>query len=235
MPLVRWYRSLYLACVHDALGLMEKMERSKESEELCLKALDIDPFDELLIEFHLKALISQGKYTEALDEYKRMEMMFFDVLGVSFSENLRSMYSKIQHPADEPDIPLDDLLEDWLKDADTPGAYYCDASVFKTFYQIESRSVPRTGRTAFIVRFDTKHEPKMRGGGIVKQLSIAIPNCLRMGDLFTRVSPSQYMLILYSLTYEDCKMLINRILRAVDSKYLPQLIGTTIRHIGPID
>jgi len=32
MPLVRWYRSLYLACVHDALGLMEKMERSKESE-----------------------------------------------------------------------------------------------------------------------------------------------------------------------------------------------------------
>ena len=234
MPLVRWYRTMYLGCVHDALEILDKTGRSVEAEALCMKALGIDPFDEQLIEHHLKALISQDKREEALSIYKKMEAMFFDVLGVNFSDNLRALHSEIQHPDVKKETTLDELMEEWLEDADFPGAYYCDASIFKTLFQIESRSVPRSGRAAFIVRFDTEHEPKTKDGGIMKQLGMAIPGCLRMGDLFTRFSPSQYLIMLYSLTYEDCKMLVNRILRAVDSKHLPKLITTSIKHISPI-
>ena len=234
MPLVRWYRTLYLGCVHDALELLDGLGQSSQAEELCTKALCIDPFDEQLIEHHLKALILQDKNTEALSVYKKMEEMFFDVLGVNFSDNLRALYSSIQKPEFKKEMTLDELIEEWLVDADFPGAYYCDASIFKTLFQIESRSVPRSGRAAFIVRFDTEHEPKQKDGGIMKQLGMAIPGCLRMGDLFTRYSPSQYLIMLYSLTYEDCKMLVNRILRHVDSKYLHKLTGTTIKHVSPI-
>ena len=235
IPLVRWYRTLYLGCVHEALKLLDELGRSVEAEELCTRALCIDPFDEQLIEHHLKALVLQDKTEEALDVYKKMESMFFDVLGVNFSDNLRSLYNQIQHPDVNKEMTLDELLDSWLRDAEFPGAYYCDASIFKTLFQIEARSVPRSGRTAFIVRLDTKHEPKMRDGGIMKQLGEAIPKCLRMGDLFTRCSPNQYMIMLYSLTYEDCKMLINRIIRSIDSKYLPKLVATTIRHVSPVD
>jgi len=235
IPLVRWYRTMYLGCVHDALEILDELGRSIEAEQLCTKALRIDAFDERLIEHHLRALLSQEKNDEALEVYKTMETMFFDVLGVNFSENLRSLYNKIQHPDMRKDIPLDELLEEWQIDADFPGAYYCDASMFKSLYQIETRSVPRSGRTAFIVRFDTKHEAKSKDGGIMKQLGLVIPGCLRMGDLYTRCSPHQYMLMLYSLTYEDCKMLINRILRAIDSKHLPKLIGTSICHVSPVE
>jgi len=235
MPLVRWYRSLYLGCVHDALVLLEAAERYIDAEALCAKALCIDPFDEKLIEYHLRALISQGKNAEALEEYKRMETMFFDVLGVNFSDSVRSLYSAIQHQDQQKETPLEDLLAEWLKDADFPGAYYCDAGMFKTLFQIESRSVPRSGRTAFLVRFDTKLETNAKDGGVMKQLGLAIPGCLRMGDLFTRYSPNQYMLMLYSLTYEDCKMLVNRVLRAVDSKHLPKIIGTSVKHVTPLE
>jgi len=234
IPLVRWYRTLYLGCVHDALKLMNGLDRNVEAEQLCTRALCIDPFDEQLIEYHLKALISQDKTEEALRIYKKMEAMFFDVLGINFSDNLRSLYNRIQHPDIKKELTLDEVIEEWLKDADFPGAYYCDASIFKTLFQIETRSVPRSGRTAFIIRLDTKHEPKMRDGGVMRQLGVAIPGCLRMGDLFTRCSPNQYMLMLYSLTYEDCKMLVNRILRSVDNKYLSKIVGTTIRHVTPL-
>ena len=101
--------------------------------------------------------------------------------------------------------------------------------------QIESRSVPRSGRTAFIVRFDTKHDPKAKDGGIMKQLGAVIPECLRMGDLYTRCSPNQYLLMLYSLTYEDCKMLINRILSKIGTKHLHNLTGTSLRHIKSVE
>jgi len=235
IPLVRYYRTLYLGCVHDAVDLLDELGRSAIAGELCTRALCIDPFDEQLIEHHLKALIAQDKIDEALKFYKKMETMFYDVLGVNFSDNLRSLHSKIQYQEAKSKMSLDDLLDEWLSDADVPGAYYCDASMFKTLYQIEARSVPRSGRTAFIIRFDTKHEPKGKDGGIMKQLGLAIQGCLRMGDLFTRSSPSQYMILLYSLTQEDCQMLINRILRTIDSKHLPNMIGTQFKHITPIE
>jgi DNA-binding SARP family transcriptional activator len=234
MPLARWYRSMYLNCAHSALELLIKKGQNAKSEELCVKALSIDQFDEALLGYYLRALMAQGKNTEALDAYKKMESMYYDILGVNLSDNLRALYNQIQKPQLKEGIPLDVVLTDWLEGADTPGAYYCDLSVFKLIYQIESRSEPRTGRTAYIVRFDTRHEPGLKGGGVMKQLSKAIPNNLRMGDLFTRSGPSQYMLMLHSLTYEDCKSLINRIMYSVDARYLPKIIGTSIKPVKPI-
>ena len=234
MPLARWYRSMYLSCAHDSLELLTKNGRNVEAEELCVKALRVDPFDEVMLGYHLRALLAQGKNAEALAAYKKMESMFYDILGVYFSDNLRALYNQIQRPLIKDGIPLDTVLSDWLEGADSPGAFYCDLSVFKTMYQIESRSVPRSGRTAYIVRFDTKHDPGVKGGGVMKQLGIAIPCNLRMGDLFTRSGPSQYMLMLHSLTYEDCKSLIDRIMYALDARFLPKIIGTSIKPVIPI-
>ena len=234
LPLSRWYRSMYFSCVHRAIELLSDAGRITESEQLCTKALRIDPFDEIMLEYHLRSLLAQGKNTEALDQYKKMETMYYDVLGVNFSDSLRALYNQIQHPGVRDGVSLEETLDSWLEGADTPGAFYCDPSVFKTLFQIESRSVPRTGRTAYIVRFDAIHEPGARGGGVMAQFAKAIPATLRMGDLFTRSGPGQYLLMLSSLTYEDCKMLIDRIMYSLDAKYLSKVIGTSIKPVTPI-
>ena len=234
MPLSRWYRSLYIGCVHDALDLLTAAGRTVEAGELCVNALRLDPFDEKMLEHHLRSLLAQGKNTEALSEYKRMETMFYDVLGVSFSDNLRVLYSQIQRPVIKEGASLEAVLDEWIDGADFNGAYYCDLSEFRTLFRIESRSVPRSGRTAYIVRIDTKHDPGAKSGGVMKQLGMVIPINLRMGDLYTRASPGQYMLMLHSLTYENCKDLINRILHSLDSKHLNKIIGTTIKPVRPL-
>ena len=234
LPLARWYRSMYINCVHKAIKLLTDEGRIAEGEELCTKALRIDPFDEEMLEYHLRALLAQGKNTEALEQYKRMESMYFDMLGVNFSDNLRALYNQIQQPTAQAGVTLEDTLSEWLEGADTPGAFYCDPGVFKTMYQIESRSVPRTGRTAYIVRFDAIHEPNVKGGGVMSQFAKAITATLRMGDLYTRSGPGQYMLMLHSLTYEDCKMLIDRIMYSLDAKYLPKVLGTSIKAVAPL-
>jgi len=82
--------------------------------------------------------------------------------------------------------------------------------------------------------FDTKHEAEAKGGGVMKQLGAIIPNKLRMGDLFTRSSPNQFIVMLHSLTYEDCKMLVDRIMQDLDSKFLTKVIGTTIKPLTPV-
>jgi DNA-binding SARP family transcriptional activator len=160
IPLARWYRSMYINCAHDALELLTRKGHSVEAEELCAKALRTDPFDERLLEYRLRSLLAQGKNTEAIDEYKRMETMFYDVLCVQFSENLCALYSQIQKPTIKEGTTLEAVIDEFLKDADYAGAYYCDIAAFKTMCQIEARSMSRSGRTTFIARFDTKHEPR---------------------------------------------------------------------------
>ena len=234
MPLTRWYRSLYFNCVHDALKLLSEIGLDDNAEELCMRALRLDPFDETILEYYISSLLAQGKNSEALELYNRTETMFFDELGVSFSDELRSLYKRIQEPCATDELSLEATLKKWLADADFPGAFYCDLSVFKIVYQIEARSTSRSGRTTYIVRIDTKHEPKAKDGGVMKQLNGVIAVTLRKGDLYTRSSPSQYMLMLNKLTYENCKMLCNRILQSLDSKHLAKVINTSIRSITPI-
>lgn len=234
MPLARWYRSMYVNCSLDALELLSKSGRDAEVEKLCTRALHVEPFDEKLIGYHLRALLAQGKNAEAHTEYKRVEAMFYDVLGVNFSEELRSLYTQIHRPETTVGSSLENLLDQWLENADSPGAYYCDLSEFKTIVQLESRSGPRSGRTAYVVMFETKHEADTKSLNAMKQLGTVIANNLRKGDLFTRPSPNQYIVMLHSLTYEDCKMLVNRILHDVDSKYLPKILGTTIKPLVPM-
>ena len=234
LPLSRWYRSAFMKAVQEALELLVEDGRNDKVEELCAKALRTDPFDEIILEYHLRALLAQSKNLEALDEYSRMETMFFDVLGVSFSDSLRSLYNTIQRPEIKDGKSLGNVLSDWLEGADFPGAYYCDLSVFKTVYRIEARAAARSGRTAYMVRIETKSSPSAKDGGVMRQLGQVIPNNLRKGDLFTRASPNQYMMMLNNLTYENCKMLTNRIIKSLDAKLQPKVIGMSIQAVRPV-
>ena len=218
----------------DIKNLIENNQIA-EAEALCVDALNENPFNEDILELHLRVLLLQGKNTEAYQEYKRMETMYYEVMRLSFSEKLRKLYNQIQRATGDEELPLEDMLETWIKAADFPGAFYCDLGIFKTVYQIEARNARRSGKSTFIVRIDTKHELGDRRVGVMKKLGMAIPGNLRKGDLFTRTSPNQYMLMLHNLSYENCKMLVDRILRSLDTKRLARISGTTIKPLTPIE
>ena len=240
LPYGRKYRSLYISCVHKALKLLIESGRLSEAEELCSRALRIDPFDEKILEYRLRSLIALGKNTEAYDEYRSMETMFYEIMGVRFSEDLRKLHNQIIRPAVNEELSLEEMLEDWLKGVDFPGAFYCDLSVFRAVYQIESRNAYRlsnaykSAKSTFIVRIDTKQEVGERRVGVMKQLGMVIPASLRRGDLFTRASPNQYLLMFKNLSYENCKMLVDRILRSLDAKRLSKISEISIKPLIPI-
>jgi tetratricopeptide (TPR) repeat protein len=223
-------------CVHKAVHILEKLKRHSEIEELCTKALCIDPFDEEVLEVHLRLLLKQGKREIALKEYKKMEVMYYDVLGVSFPNSLRALYKQLHTSDLDGKVPLETTLKEWSESAATPGALYCDLNEFKTVYQITERSVARTGAAVYIIRIDVLHEPGPKSEkNSMKHLGVAILSNLRKGDLFTRVSPDQYMIMLRNLTYENCKVLINRIMCSLEDKHRLKIKEITIKPITPAD
>jgi len=234
MPLSRWYRSMYTRCVNDALKVLVDTYQYRKAEELCVSALRIDPFDENLLEHYFTMLLKQGKNADALEIYKKMETMFYGVLGVDLSESLRRMYDKIKVFEIDEKTPLEVVLSEYRDVADYPGAYYCDISTFMTMYQIEARSIFRSGLTSYIVVLNTKNDQEAKDENVMTHLSAIISRSLRMGDLFTRSNANQYMILLRSISHKDCEMLINRILGQVSVKHLAKIIKTTIEEIKPI-
>ena len=234
MPLARKYRTAFLDSAFVALELLGERGRFKEAEALSEKALRTDPFNEEMLEVFLRCLITQGKNMQALEEYRKMEAMYYDVLGVALSEKLSTLQTQMQHPEIREDMSLENMLDEWLFGADFPGAFYCDVAVFKSVCQIEARSAARSGRTVYIIRIDVDSSGGDDDSGAMKQLSQIIPQTLRKGDLYTRLGSGQFMLMLSSLTMEDCGALMDRMLALLDEKHLPSITKTSIEPIKPI-
>ena len=234
MPLARWYRTAFIDSVYEAVEILTRNGRYAEAEVLCAKAIRTDPFNERILEHYLRTLIARGKNLEALDEYRKMKAMYYDVLGVTFSQSLVSLHDQIQRIEIREDSSLENLLDEWLFGADFPGAYYCDVSVFKAVCQIEARSAARSGRTTYIVRIDVDYHGEEEGGCAIRELSQTIPKVLRKGDLYTRLDTGQFMLMLNSLTHSDCTMLIDRMLNSFDDAFRQNIIATSIEAIKPI-
>ena len=235
--LSRYYRSMYIKCVYETLGLLLTADppRASEAEEISIKALGIDPFDETVHEFKLRSLIALGKYVEALSEYKDAEKLLYDEMGISLSDSLRDVYAELQRIDVNQRKPLESMINDWIKDADSPGAYYCDYGVFKTVYQIEARSIMRSGKSVFIIRFDIDcGDDEKMCREVMKKLGKLIPKSLRKGDIYTRPGANQYILMLHSLTYENCLMLQEKVLRTLNIQNPYKYITVTTKQITPI-
>lgn len=236
MPMTSYYRTLFFKCVHTALRLLVEQERYAEVEDVCKRALLIDGFDEKVHEYHLRSLIQQGKQAVALEEYQKMADLFYEELGAAPSDSLNDLYIDIQQLGSNNKQNLEDTVQEWLVSADFPGAYYCESAVFKIIYQHEARSVVRSGKSIYIVSIevvDNSDKPK-KTMLVMENLYAIIQISLRKGDLFTRIGPSQYLLMLQILTYENCKMLAKRILRAHNKKYRSVNLKITIQPIVPI-
>jgi hypothetical protein len=225
---------MYLRCIISALELMREANLNAEIEMLSEKALLVDPFYEKIREYHLQSLLSQGKLAKALDEYKKVESLFYDELGVSPSETLRDIYGRIKKLEDSGHRPLEELMAEWRTGADYAGAYYCEYDVFKSVFHIATRSLSRSKANVYIVCFDINNDVSARDSHVIRQLEENIPSKLRKGDLFTRSSSSQYILMLQGLTYEDCRMLIKRIIRSIAPEYRSLIAKTSIQPILPL-
>ena len=234
MRIVSYYRSMYTNCAHTILELLADAGRHDEAELFCTRALRIDPFDETVHECHLLSLLAQGKHAEALAEYKKMEALFYNELGERPAQGLRSLYKQIHQPKKASGKrAAAGMPNEWPGEAETPGAYYCDPDMFNEFCRLQALSMDRSGKSAFIVRFDVRRKTREATGIAMERLGNAISSALRRGDIYTRSGPGQYMLMAQNLTYENCKALPERIFQSLGDGFAQGGIDTTIRPIKP--
>ena len=235
VPLTTYYDSMFSQCIKECYGLVKKNGDYSAMIHICSKAIEIDPYDEknyiMLIECYCKL----EKYKEALAAYEKITDLLYEELGVKPSEELIEFYKEIMSNLNQVEKNLVVIDGEIREDSEEPnGAYYCPYGMFKSMAQYTMRMFERTGQSLCMALFTVTDPnggmpPKKKRLITMDNLKETINTSLRRGDLFSRYSATQYIVMLVSADYENSCKVCQRIMDKYNSRYFARSTKITYK------
>ncbi len=239
VPLSTYFHSMYTKAVVESICLLRNVGRYQEIISICEKAIVVDQFEERFHEALIEAQLAVGHQQKAMAHYEYITGFYYRELGVKPSENLRSLYREIISSTTHVESDLEAIKEDLRESHDASGPFFCEYEVFKDMYQLEARSSERTGHSVFVALLTlvdlNGHTPSISlMNKSMDKVKSAIQSSLRRGDVAALFSPSQYVLMLPTLTFENGQMVMERIIRRF-KKDNPRLQAMLLHRLQPLD
>lgn len=217
VPINAYYHSEFLRVVQSSVELLKEQGRSYDVITVCQQAVAIDPYDESLHYELIQAMLDTGGQQAALAHYEHVVDLFYSEFGINLSDALTDLYKEIIKESNGIEVDLS-LIRDRLQEEDgRPGAFYCEYSLFKEIYHLETRSASRNGQSIYLCLMSVTDgnnemlDNKRQQNSAMSQLHSAIQYSLRRGDVFTRYSVSQYLIMLPTVSFENGEMVLKRI------------------------
>jgi len=224
VPISAYYHSLFQQILYKSLEILNQKENYEKIIDLCTRAIPIEPYDEEIHYNLIYAYYQNGNQKKALDHYTETTEMFYRQFSITPSERFKNLYKMIQDT--EHGITMDlSVVRDRLQEESIHnGAYCCEYSVFKDIYQLESRSIERTGDSIYLcmISLSDSEGELFKSSVLTKamdELGNAIRGSLRRGDVYTRFSISQYLFLLPTASYENADMVLKRIIHCFKKEY----------------
>lgn len=213
-----YFHSRYLTAVKRAAKLLEKYGRYDELAQLCAAAVIQDNLDDTLYCYFIRALLYQKKYDMAMEQYKNACTQLYENLGISPSEELRSVYGELLKRTHEVEKDIRRVINE-LGEKDSEGAFLCEYGIFREVYQLERRRSGRTGEPSCLLLISVEPDTQNGRGEIwLKQVSEgmgilenALLRCLRAGDVLAKYSGTQYVVLLPGCGRDTAEGVVKRI------------------------
>ena len=213
----------------DAIEFLGTYYREREEYEklyqLYSHANQLYPDDGWMIRV-IEVLILKKEFKAAYELYTEAVRYYQEELGVPLPESLNHCYELI---CDDVRVISDDiqkiqqtiLQKDELLKSNAErngiGAYFCNFSSFIDIYHVLQRNMDRRGNSIFmmlctLVDYEGKairSQEKLNKRADL--LQDALFRGLRKGDVFTKYSQSQFLLLLIGTKKEDCTTIYQRI------------------------
>lgn len=218
LPKAIWYQSIYVDIVKTFCELLAKQEEWTQIEQICSQVLHTEPLDEDLHCYLMMSLHRQKKYDMALDHYEKTNKQFYESVGIRHPEKLKETFRALLSEDGKTVMNLENLMEEIRENKMPNGVFFCDYQIFRQIYQMEVRRSERLGIAEHIVLFtlqlkgNTTAVDKMLMGGM-ELLEQTIRTSLRIGDVASRYSQTQFIVLLPMCTYESAQKVVDRILK----------------------
>lgn len=226
MSLNVYYHSLYLRMVKNLVTNLEADKRYFEMEEVCHNALQIDELDEDLHYYFIKALNHENKQNMAIEHYRKASDLLYDSLGIRPSERLRGAYDELLKQQHTTEMDISVIKKELIDSTQSrKGAFICEYGVFKKNYELEVRRAKRLGVSVYLGLVTISPEMNLNIDSPaynnivqlgVKQMQNVLMESLRSGDVITRYSEAQFILMLPACNYEDATAVMKRVLGKFD-------------------
>jgi len=224
VPLSAYYHQMYLDAVQQTLVLLEEQKQWEEIDKICATALKIEPYSEELYQHLMRCRIAQNDRAGALQAYEEMSELLFATFGVMPSDESRTLYREASREAESVTVPVGVVRDQLREPFGARGALYCEYDFFKMLYQLQARTIVRSGEVIHIVLFSihghrNKELPRRSLDRAMENLQKLLIDNLRQGDVVTRCSISQLIVMLPQANYENSCAVCQRILKAFDRQY----------------
>ncbi|NLO49308.1 MAG: SARP family transcriptional regulator [Clostridiales bacterium] len=224
VPICTYFHAKYIRHVHETIALLTDMSKFDDIITLCRSAILIEPYDEQVHCSLMRALMAVGAQQNALQHYEYVTDLFFSQFGITPSDQLTALYKEIAKACNATELDLNIIKDNLREYSLRPGAFFCEYEVFKDIYRLEARVAVRTGQATYICLV-TAADPfgKTLATKTINvsmdRLKDIIAFSLRRGDVFTRYSVTQFLIMLQSASYEKSDMVIKRIHRNYKKAY----------------
>lgn len=154
MPFREYYKELYFELVVRTAELLRTYHANyKEAVKVCRGALNRDPYREEIYQVCLKALISDGRYVDAINLYKNYKTLLETEFQIEPSLATQELIKDLARQY----IRVDSTVYDLESDTNAEGAYSCGRVTFQALLNIEQRRYERNQHHFSILIFQIKH------------------------------------------------------------------------------
>ena len=207
--------------------------------DLCRQALRIEPYDEVLFEHLLRGLLNTDQADEAAEAYALFSEKLLSVFGTMPAESIRTLYWQALRTDNGYTVPVDEICRQLQETDSVPGALFCEYDFFKVLYQAQARAIARTGESYHIGLLSVKSrtEKKLSQSSldiVMRNLQELICSSVRRGDVATRCSATQFILMLPRADYENSCMVCSRIVQSFCRQY-PHSPAEISVHVFPVE
>lgn len=219
IPVQTHFHNLYISATLRACALLAAENRHRETAELCRRAIAQDPYQESVSQWLIRSLAAIGDQKAAQLAYEQLDRRLYDAFGIHPSGETRQVYRQTVTACQQPSLPMDTVLAQLQEPSPIPGAMECDYDHFKILCHAECRSLERSGRPTHVALLAVSAGGEIplsrsRLNRVMHQLGETIRLNTRRGDVFSRCSESQYILMLPGASYENSCMVCRRVLGA---------------------
>lgn len=224
VPIGAYYHRLYLEIVSGVLPLLEEKGEYERMVSIAEKAIELEPSKEEFYRYIMNALMKLGKQKEAAQNYEKLRALLLNDFGVMPSEETRQIYRKVLRIINSNRVQLDAIKLQLTEEKSAPGAMICEYDFFRVLYQAEARAIARNGNAVHLALLSVmNHEgdelAQRSLDKTMQNLQEQIRINLRKGDIASRCSVSQFIIMLPQANYENSCMVCRRIITAFNRQY----------------
>ncbi len=211
-----YYRTQYTSVCQEAVAELKAESRWHDIIDICTRAVVVDPTVEQLSADMMQALVALGQPERAMEHYAAIKDVLARQYGVEPSEAVELARTSAEGAREGRIMGSSDVIERLRAVGRSEGAYLCDYPIFARIAALEARHATRAGKDIPVVLIkiglETKENSNVgRLATEMKRMERTLLSTLRTSDPFTRLSPSQFLLLLPDASLESAAVVMYRI------------------------